>query len=176
MDRRKFLAVGTATPFAALAMSNLNLHAGETFTSIEAAGDLYRLQGEYLGVIESLGGTWGAQVIATGDKTLEVHLLKGGLPGDGFDSKEPSRICKVDRVESLLAKGKEGDNGVSMDGKSLTLTNSDGKKLGELTKVMRESKTLGMEPPKGSLVLFDGSTAEKFEGGRLVDGKYLGVG
>jgi len=176
MDRRTFLAVGTATPFVAMAFGEPNLLAGETFTSVDAAGDLYRLQGEYLGVIESLEGTWGAQVIATGDKTLEVHLLKGGLPGDGFDSKEPSRVCKVDRVESLLAKGKADGYGVSVDGKSLTVTNSDGKKLGELTKVLRESKTLGMEPPKGSLVLFDGRTAENFEAGKLVDGKYLGVG
>ncbi|MBU6387666.1 MAG: DUF1080 domain-containing protein, partial [Planctomycetes bacterium] len=108
--------------------------------------------------------------------TLEVHLLKGGLPGDGFNSKEPTRICKVDRVQNALATGKEGDYSVSIDGKTLKVTDSEGNKLGELTKVIRESKTLGLEPPKEALVLFDGSNVEKFEGGKLVDGKYLGVG
>jgi len=98
------------------------------------------------------------------------------LPGDGFNSKEPTRVCRVDRVESSLAKGKEGDYSVAIDGKTLTVTDGDGKKLGELTKIIRESKTLGMEPPKGALVLFDGTSAEKFEGGKLIDQKYLGVG
>jgi hypothetical protein len=159
-----------------MVLDRSSVFAGETFTSIEAAGDLYKLQGEYLGVAGSGDGTWGAQVIATGDKSLEVHLLKGGLPGDGFQSKEPNQVCKVDRVESLLAKGKGVDFNVSIDGKTLTVTDMEGKKLGELTKVLRESKTLGMEPPTGALVLFDGKNAEKFEGGKLVDGKYLGVG
>jgi hypothetical protein len=176
MDRRKFLAVGTLTPVVAMSLNASDLIAAETFTSIEAAGDLYRLQGEYMGVVGATDGTWGAQVIATSDKTLEVHLLKGGLPGDGFNSKEPTRICKVDRVQNALATGKEGDYSVSIDGKTLKVTDSEGNKLGELTKVIRESKTLGMEPPKEALVLFDGSNVERFEGGKLVDGKYLGVG
>jgi hypothetical protein len=75
-----------------------------------------------------------------------------------------------------LAKGKGSDYGVSLDGKTLTVTNAEGKVLGELTKVVRESKTLGMEPPKGALVLFDGTTTDRFEGGKLVEEKYLGVG
>ncbi|MFM8572606.1 MAG: DUF1080 domain-containing protein [Pirellula sp.] len=170
------MAVGTVASLTPMVLDRSSVFAGETFTSIEAAGDLYKLQGEYLGVAGSGDGTWGAQVIATGDKSLEVHLLKGGLPGDGFQSKEPNQVCKVDRVESLLAKGKGVDFNVSIDGKTLTVTDMDGNKLGELTKVLRESKTLGMEPPTGALVLFDGKNAEKFEGGKLVDGKYLGVG
>ena len=177
MDRRRFLAVGAGVPFVAGSLGITgDLFAVETYTSIAQAGDLYRLQGEYLGVVESLDGTWGAQVIATGEKALEVHLLKGGLPGDGFKSKEPTRVCKVERLESSLAKGKGSDYGVSLDGKTLTVTNAEGKVLGELTKVVRESKTLGMEPPKGALVLFDGTTIDRFEGGKLVEEKYLGVG
>ena len=42
---------------------------------------------------------------------------------------------------SSLAKGKGSDYGVSLDGKTLTVTNAEGKVLGELTKVVRESKT-----------------------------------
>ena len=132
MDRRRFLAVGAVVPVVAGAVGiSGDLFAVETYTSIAEAGDLYRLQGEYLGVVESLEGTWGAQVIATGEKTLEVHLLKGGLPGDGFKSKEPTRVCKVERLESALAKGKGSDLSVSLDGKTLTVTNAEGKKLGE---------------------------------------------
>ena len=51
-----------------------------------------------------------------------------------------------------------------------------GNKVGSLTKILRESKTLGMEPPKGASVLFDGANADQFEGGKIVDSKYLGVG
>ncbi|MBU6387095.1 MAG: hypothetical protein KGS49_14240, partial [Planctomycetes bacterium] len=62
MDRRKFLAVGTLTPVVAMSLNASDLIAAETFTSIEAAGDLYRLQGEYMGVVGATDGTWGAQV------------------------------------------------------------------------------------------------------------------
>jgi hypothetical protein len=41
---------------------------------------------------------------------------------------------------------------------------------------MRESPTLGAKPPEGATVLFDGTTAEHFEGGKMTEDKLLQVG
>jgi len=177
MQRRLFVQLAAISPIIANAFLHATTLAGDAFTDVAAAGDLYQLQGEYLGVIDDWNGTWGAQVIARGEKELDVHLLQGGLPGDGFKSREPTRICKATRTESHLAKGKtENEFSVSFDGRSLTVADAQGKKIGELTKILRESKTLGMEPPKGAKVLFDGSNADQFEGGKVVDEKFLSVG
>ncbi len=177
MKRRDFVQLTAISPILANLLFANSTHAGETYTDPTSAGDLYLLQGEYLGVVDEWNGTWGAQVIATGEKEFDVHLLQGGLPGDGFKSRTPTRICKATRTESLLAKGSTANEfSVSFDGRSLSIADAQGKKIGELTKILRESKTLGMEPPKGAKVLFDGSNADQFEGGKIVDEKYLSVG
>ena len=69
--------IATATIFVPV------LHA-ETYTSAAQAGPIFQLQGEYLGVIDAWGGTWGAQIVATSETSVSVHLLDGGLPGQGF--------------------------------------------------------------------------------------------
>ncbi len=163
------------TAGAAVAIPNSIACAGDTFVNGEQAGPVFELQGEYMGVLDDWDGTWGAQVIATGTQSLEVHLLKGGLPGDGFKDREPTKQCKA-TVDGGSATGKSDEFRVELNGKTMLVFDSSGKKIGTITKMKRESKTLGMEAPRDATILFDGSGVDNFRDGKFIDASYLGVG
>jgi hypothetical protein len=177
MHRRSFVLQSLIVPTALSSgfITPSFLWAGDTYTSAEAAGLIYDLQGEYLGVLDAWGGTWGAQVIARGKDELKVHLLQGGLPGDGFSERTPTKACST-KVSEKVARGGEGGFTVEVRGKELDVFGSDGKKLGTLSKLRRESRTLGMIPPKDAVVLFDGKNVDNFQNGKMVEDQYLGIG
>jgi hypothetical protein len=150
------------------------LSSAETVTDSPHAGNLYRLQGEYRGILDEWGGNWGAQVIATGKQTVRVHLLKGGLPGDGFLGNVPDK--------SIELHLNEDENEFTSDGDSFVLDLKPGvlevkgkaknERIGILTKIVRESSTLGLSPPERAVILF-GPRDNDFEGARVLD---LGLG
>lgn len=148
--------------------------AGDTYTTPESAPAVFKLQGEYLGVIESWKGTWGAQVVAVSEDKLEIHLLEGGLPGDGAKDRLPSKVLEA-KVNSSGDKAEGSGDGISatISSDTLVLRTSSGERLGQLAKMVRESKSLGMKPPTGAVVLFDGSNADSFENGKKNDLGYL---
>ena len=149
----------------------------ETYTSTAKASPIFKLQGEYMGVVEAWGGTWGAQVIAVSETKLSVHLLAGGLPGQGFKGKSPSKEYEAS-IESDKEKVSVKKDSVSIVIKPnvLEIIDAAGKPLGILTKLIRESKTLGARPPADSIVLFDSNRANEFVGNKSGDDGLLGVG
>lgn len=89
---------------------------------------------------EYVGEKVGVQVVAQGDHKFLAVKFAGGLPGAGWDGSEKSNTEGTwEELQSVL---------------------------GGLKKIHRESPTLNAAPPKGAVVLFDGTahTLEKHWG------------
>ena len=140
---------------------------------IEAeAGPDFLVQGEYEGAITGKGKL-GAQVVAGGEGQFAVVILQGGLPGAGWDGKDPEKAAaKTEDGKTTLAGGSW--TGVIADGKLAGKT-PDGAEFA-LTRVIRHSATEGAKPPVGAIVLFDGSNIDEWNGGQLMEGKFMLAG
>ena len=149
----------------------------KAFTDAKEAGIEYQLQGEYVGEVDTQDGKQklGAQIIAQGGGKFLAVVFVGGLPGDGWKrgdkSEKASGELKDNRVELTHEKG----SATIQDG-VMAVRNSDGNEFGQLKKVERKSPTLGMKPPEGAVVLFDGTSADAFEGGKLTEDGLLNNG
>jgi hypothetical protein len=146
--------------------------AKEAITDPAKAGPDFKLQGEYEGEVQGKGKV-GAQVVALGDNKYDVYFLAGGLPGAGWDVKTRTKVTaetKDDRTVLTTEKW----SGALEDGK-LKGTTADGDAF-TLVRVERKSPTLGAKPPEGATVLFDGSSAEKWNNGKLVEENLLSMG
>ena len=137
--------------------------AQDTFTDPNKTDADFEFQGEYSGSIGNI--KMGIQVIALGDGKFDAVSYVGGLPGDGWDGgkKGSSKgelkdgVVRFDKTEIRDGVWKIVD-GVS------------------LKKVNRQSPTLGKQPPAGAVVLFDGTSADAFEGGKMTDDGLLQQG
>jgi hypothetical protein len=141
-----------------------------TYTDAGEAGPDFEIQGEYLGEITTPDGKqpWGAQIIALGGGKFELVGYQGGLPGEGWQRGAMSVRSSGEASEGQAKfKGQEGWTSTYADG-VLTVYH-DGEAAGDLKKVIRQSPTLGAEPPQGALVLFDGSSADQFENGKRTE-------
>lgn len=139
----------------------------DTYTTAKEAGPDFAMQGEYVGKDEE-GNAWGVQVVALGDGKFDVVGYKGGLPGEGWKRGDETKRGKGERTD-------DGAKFVGDDGWTATMKEKDGvfsvmhegNKVGDMKKVIRKSSTLGAKPPQGATVLFDGTTADAFENGKL---------
>ncbi len=139
--------------------------AGPTFTDPEKTDDDFAVQGEYVG--ELGGDPFGVQIIALGEGKFRSVAYRGGLPGEGWDG-EAAVAGEGERQGDQTTFKSERGSAKLVDGK-LVVSNRQGAKLGSLQRVVRKSPTLGAEPPGGAVVLFDGKSADAFDGGRLTE-------
>lgn len=153
---------------AAVAAACASLAApGDTFLTPEAAGPDWQVQGEYVGRAGTV--PYGAQVIALGKGAFQAVLLRGGLPGAGWDRSPRIRLAGL----------RTGDKVRFEPGEGWTLTQSVDTLAGEspdgavtLRRTVRRSPTEGKQPPRGGAVLFDGTGTAEWSGGRM-DGDRL---
>lgn len=131
----------------------------------------FPVQGEY-GKDES-GSPLGVQVVALGDGNFDAYFLEGGLPGLGW-SKEKDRT---------VVTGKRKDGVVTFSGKELHAVIENGRISGsfglakfDLPRIERTSPTLGMKPPEGAVVLFDGTSVDGWKNGKMENGLLAATG
>lgn len=146
---------------------------GEAFTDPAKAGPDFVVQGEYEGAAGDR--KFGLQVIARGEGKFDAVAYRGGLPGAGWDGSQPSKM-----------KGESADGVTVLQGPSWEARIENGTVTGHaglvdvnLRKVQRKSPTLGAKPPANATVLFDGSSVDAWQNGKLVEEgehRYLGVG
>lgn len=149
----------------------------------EAATDLgqvdadFWLQGEYLG---SLQGSWqgcnlvGIQVIALGGGKFEAVILRGGLPGAGWDRATKIKLSgeRFDAIALL-----HGENlKLTVDGRTAILQSLHGGHLGPIRKLNRISATQDASPPPGAIVLFDGRASNALQNAKVAKDGLLQVG
>ena len=150
-----------------------------TYTDAASAGPDFAAQGEYTGELTTPDGDklmLGIQVIALGNGKFRAVSYHGGLPGEGWQKSEGKHSVEGKTENGVTVfKGENQHEGRIKDG-VLTIVGPSGQTIGQLNKVERKSPTLGAKPPAGAVVLFDGSNADKFEGGKMTPEGWLQVG
>jgi len=142
-------------------------NAGDTFTDPKSAGPDFAFQGEYVGQGSA------AQVIAEGDGKFRIVGFTPGLPGTS-DEVEKKVEGPAQREGNKVTFDSADWSGEIVDG-VLTGKNKDGNSY-RLTKTERKSPTLGAKPPKEAIVLFDGSSADQWDGGKITADGFLAMG
>jgi hypothetical protein len=143
-------------------------------TAPSDAGPDFLIQGEYLGTLgKAEQHNLGVQVIARGGGKFDVVILPGGLPGKGWNGKDKIKVSAITQDGKAILVGRAWD--ASFSPGKLTGTWIG---MGEvnLSRTERTSPTLSAKPPAGAVILFDGSTAEDWNGGKLVEGNLLNNG
>lgn len=137
-----------------------------TFLEPADAGPDFAVQGEYV------GEGCAAQVIALGEGKFHIVGWDKGLPGTVADFEKKVDVAAQREGEKVVFNGNGWKGEIA--GGQLQGTNDEGKAW-TLKHTIRESPTLGAKPPTGATVLFDGTNADAWEGGKM-DGRKLLAG
>jgi hypothetical protein len=142
------------------------------FTNPAEAGPEFAFQGEYLTLPEH--PPVGIHVIALGEGKFDIVAYTGGLPGAGWKRGDWATKGSGELKDGVVEASFDNDKtGIIKDGVITILRN--GFKVDEFRKIERTSPTLGAKPPRGAIVLFDGTSPDNFENGQLVEGNLLGA-
>ena len=140
----------------------------------------YQIQGEYVGdFIEDGEKTKiGLQIIAMGGGNFRAVSFTGGLPGAGWKRGDKTEYVdgSLNDRGQVVFKLEDGEGTAVATIKDGKLIATEGDALiARVVKVHRKSPTLGAKPPKGAVVLFDGSekSAGNWVRGQVVLGDLL---
>ncbi len=176
LNRRRFhgAALAAVTMISGVGATAVLAAGGDAITNPAEAGPSFKVQGEYAGKSTD-GQSWGAQVVSMGKGAYQVVFFSGGLPGAGWNKqgrlvvqgKGEGETAKFEHAEHKLTGTIEGGKIKGAVGPTVTF---------EMAKVERKSPTLGMKAPDGGVILFNGTSAEGWQNGKLTEGNLLNSG
>lgn len=170
-------AAAMAILLSTMIVGSTHLSANEPIgtSAIEDAEAALKAQGEYLGgPIDDEDVTIGIQVIALGDDKYRFVGFMGGLPGDD-EVQRMDQEADGTRDGDVIKFSTEHGKGELKDG-VISILGPEGNEVATFEKVVRKSPTMGAKPPEGAIVLFDGSSADHFENGKLDKGFLASTG
>lgn len=169
MLRASRVLSGATLVLVVVAAGALGAERKAAFTDPAQAGPDFAVQGEYAGKVETGEGEvqYGVQVIALGGGKFRAVGYPGGLPGAGWN-KEEKVAAEGQTIDGLTTfTVPDGARTATIKDGIMTVKDPDGTTVATFKKIERRSPTLGAKPPAGAVVLFDGTTAEHFVGGRM---------
>ncbi|QDU27837.1 hypothetical protein ETAA8_29280 [Anatilimnocola aggregata] len=150
----------------------------KTFLDATEAGLDYALQGELVGAARAPGWGYvntGLQVIANGDGKFDAVLYRGGLPGAGWDRTNKLKLSGQTNEQNILWVENENLK-IAVTAADATVFDIYGNIAGNLQKTRRISPTMGLLPPAGAVVLFNGQPTEELKGAKLTKDNLLLAG
>ncbi len=144
-----------------------------TYTDPAKADADFAYQGEYEVTAKTDEGDVkiGLQLVALGDGKFRAIGYMGGLPGAGWDKLIKHEAEGELHGDKVVVKSDHGEAHFTKE--AVTMFSPEGNRTGHSKKVQRTSPTMGAKPPEGAIVLFDGTSADAFEKGRMNDDKLL---
>jgi hypothetical protein len=147
-------------------------------TNIDEADPDYAFQGEYYGTLGYVGGgpwqPFGLQVAALGNGDYIATEYSGGLPGLQWNGVDKAYLRGRREPDRLTLRG-DGRRYDIVDGIAW-FVDENGDKLTWLTKVNRQSRSLGAPPPPNAIVLFGGTKTDQLVNARLTSDGLLKEG
>src|SRR5271155_3677231 len=151
---------------------------GPVMTSLDDVDGDYAFQGEYYGTLARTGGgpweTIGLQIAARGAGDYIARGYPGGLPGLGYKG-EPQTLLRGRREPDRLRIFGGNLGFIVVDNMAWRIDENQ-EIHSWITKVNRISPTMGMSPPVGAVVLFDGRNSESLVNAQLTADKLLNAG
>jgi hypothetical protein len=135
----------------------------------------FPVQGEYSGQVRTDAGEqkMGVQVIARGGGKFHAVFYPGGLPGEGWEKPKGKTKSGGETNEQKITVFTGKPWRARVEKGTMTVLTAGDKEAGALKRVERKSPTLGMKPPEGAVVLFDGTGTDAFARGRMSKHKLL---
>lgn len=166
-----------AAVFASLVFSAAFANAkGPAYTDPNKTDADFPFQGEYVGTVKADDDRLkiGVQVIALGGGKFQAVAYRGGLPGDGWD-KETTHKSEGELKDGAVVFA-QGDAKGTLKDNVIAVGSKDVPDRARFERVIRSSPTEGAKPPAGAVVLFDGTSADAFEKGKVDENGLLMAG